>query len=239
MVGSGVAAASGVEVLARPAARTSLADVVCRALREGITSGRLSPGVRLREVALARHFGVSTTPIREALRWLEREGLVEVQANRGAVVAGFDPREVAHLYEVREVLERRAVRRAAGAPEPRDFARVERLLAEAHAHVDEPDQVAFNRLDVEFHRAVSDLGGNPHLAEAAERVHRQIQGVRTRCAAPLPGRPAVSQAEHQALLSAIQRRDPGAAETLVRAHIEGVRDAVLQVLRTQAHGWAS
>lgn len=214
-------------------ARTSLADVVYQALRDAITSAVLSPGFRLREIALARHFGVSTTPIREALRRLEREGLVEVTPNRGAVVAAYNLRQVTDLYEVREVLECRAIRRAALARGPRDLSRVEALLAEAASVLEAPDQVEFNRLDVELHRALSDVGGNDQLAELAERVHRQIQSVRVRCAVHLPGRPTRSHAEHQAIVAAVEAGDADRAETLVRAHIDGVRDAVTRVLAGQ------
>ncbi len=95
--------------------RENLAEAVYRVLREAITDGSLPPGERLREIPLARRFGVSTTPVREALRRLEREGLVEINPRRGAVVPRFEPADIAQLYEAREVLECRAVRRAAEA----------------------------------------------------------------------------------------------------------------------------
>ena len=99
--------------LAAGGARQSLVDIAYVALRDAITSGALLPGTRLREAALARHFSISTTPVREALRRLDREGLVRLSPNRGAVVAEFDLREILDLFEIREVLECRAVRRAA------------------------------------------------------------------------------------------------------------------------------
>lgn len=209
--------------------RGSLADMAYAALRDAISSGTLGPGLRLREAALAKHFGVSPTPIREALRRLEREGLVEVSLNRGAAVAAVSRQEIVDLYEIREVLEERAVRRAAEAAQ-RDFARIEALQAEAETAVTEPDQVQFNRLDIEFHRALNDLGGNVQLAELAERIHRRIQGVRVRLSVHVPGRPIVSHAEHQAILSAVQTRDPDRAASLINAHIVGVRDVVVHVL---------
>src|SRR5581483_10966094 len=96
--------------------RESLADQVYGRLREAITSGALAPGLRLREVPLSQQFGVSTTPVREALRRLENDGLVETNPHRGALVAGFSLRVVGELFEVREVLERRGARLAAAAP---------------------------------------------------------------------------------------------------------------------------
>lgn len=215
-------------------ARASLADVVYQALCSAVTSGTLKPGFQLRENALARHFGTSSTPVREALRRLDREGLVKVQPNVGTVVAAYNLREVTNLYTVREVLECHAIRCAAEASRPHDFERVDRLLADAEGYLDAPDQVAFNHLDVELHRAMNDLGGNEQLAELAERVQRQIQGVRMRCSVYLAGRPAISHAEHQAVVEAVRTRDASRAETLLRAHIQGVRNAVARVLMTEA-----
>lgn len=209
--------------------RENLAEVVYRVLREAITDGSLAPGERLREIHLARQFGVSTTPVREALRRLEREGLVDISPRRGAVIPAYDLREIEHLYEARELVECRAVRRAAEAP-ARDFSRVDALFDEASTVLDDPDQIRFNRLDVELHRALNDIGGNKQIADLAERVHRQIQRIRVRCAIHLQGRPRVSHAEHAAMVEAVRARQADRAEELARAHIQGVRDAVRRAL---------
>jgi DNA-binding GntR family transcriptional regulator len=111
----------------RAAGPTGLATAVYEALRAAISHGQLPPHYHLRENPLAAHFGVSSTPVREALRRLEREGLVVVRPNRGAVVQAFDRRSALNLYEVRELLEVEAVRQAALAPE-RDLRPAERLL---------------------------------------------------------------------------------------------------------------
>src|SRR5690349_14968347 len=145
--------------LAAGGTRQSLVDIAYVAVRDAITSGELLPGTRLREAALAKHFAISTTPVREALRRLDREGLVRLSPNRGAVVAEFDLREILDLFEVREVLECRAVRRAAG-QRTRDVARAEKLMASAAPHIVKFDRVEWNRLEVAFHRAINDLGGN-------------------------------------------------------------------------------
>lgn len=212
--------------------RESLADVVYGALREAITSGSLAPGYRLRETPLSSHFGVSATPIREALRRLERDGLVWVSPHRGAAVAAFNVDEVIALYEVREVLENRAVRRAAESP-IRELARVDALLAQAESVLAESDQVQFHRLDLRFHRALSEVGGNMPLAELAEQIHGRIQGVRARCSVHLSGRPAVSHAQHLAIVAAVRDGDPDRAEAMVRAHIYSVRDAVVPLLKVE------
>lgn len=206
-----------------------LADAVADALRDAITDGAVSPGWRLREVALAKHFGVSATPVREALRRLEREGLVVVDPYRGATVTALTAAELADLYEIHELLECRAVRRAAGAGE-RSLAGLDAVLAEAETKLTEPDQTAFNRLDLAFHRALNRLGGNVPLAEMIEQLHRRIQSVRIRQAGHLPGRPALSHAQHLEILRAVRLGQADRAEALAREHIRSVRDAVEDVL---------
>src|ERR1700730_8872448 len=120
--------------------RQSLVDVAYVALRDAITSGVLVPGSRLREAQLASHFSISTTPVREALRRLDREGLVRLSPNRGANVTEFNLREVVDLFEVGEVVECRAVRRAAG-QRLRDLKPAEAVLAVAAGQVAQRDRV--------------------------------------------------------------------------------------------------
>src|ERR1700730_263863 len=143
-------------------ARQSLVDIAYVALRDAITSGVLVLGSRLREAQLASHFSISTTPVREALRRLDREGLVRLSPNRGAVVREFNLREIVDLFEVREVLECRAARRAAG-QRSREVKQAEAVLAVAAKQVTQQDRVEWNRLEVAFHRAINDLSGNFEL----------------------------------------------------------------------------
>lgn len=215
--------------------RRSLADAVHHALGEAITHGTMAPGARLREVEVATQLGVSATPVREALRRLEREGLVTVSPHRGATVVAFTPAEIADLYEVHEILESHAVRRAAEVAD-RDTSALERLLVEEEATLTEPDQQAFNRLDLRFHRTLNDLSGNAPLAELTEQVHRRIQSVRIRFEVHLPDRPTQSHAQHKELIAAVHDGNADRAEALARAHIRTVRDAVLKILGDPAEG---
>lgn len=211
-------------------ARRSLSDAVFHALREAITDGRLAPGTRLREVALARQLGVSPTPVREALRRLEHEGLVTATSHRGAIVADVSAETMADLYELHEVLETFAVRRAAERG-PHDLAPVEAVVEEIAASLELADQVEFNRLDLHFHRLLNELSGNAQIAEMAEQTHRRIQAARVRLDIHLPDRPRQSQAQHRALLDAIDRGDAAEAERLARAHIRAVREPVLAMMK--------
>lgn len=211
------------------AIRASTAETIYQALREAITSGTLAPADRLREQHLSRHFGVSSTPIREALQRLSQDGLVEIQPNRGAVVATLDRKGIADLYEIREVLEERAVRLAAEAPS-QDFTRIDALMAQIEPHLAEADQLTYNRLDVELHREINLLSGNRALADLAEQMQRRIQVVRSRYAIQLAGRPVLSNQEHVKLLLAIRQHDPDLAAQRLREHVRSVRTAVLQIV---------
>jgi DNA-binding GntR family transcriptional regulator len=214
-----------------------LADAVSDALRDAISDGRLAPGLRLREVMLARQLGVSATPVREALRQLEREGLVAVDPHRGAAVAALTVGEFVDLYEIHEILECRAVRRAAEADwDGGEIDRLETLLADAEPLLGQPEQTQFNRLDLAFHLRLNRLSGNHALAELTVQLHRRIQAVRVHCVGHLPGRPADSQAQHREILEAVRRRDADRAEALARAHIRSTRDAVVRVLGAATTG---
>jgi len=205
----------------------SLVDQIRDSLYAAITSGVLDPGTRLREIPLSEHFGVSTTPIREALRRLEHEGLVEVSPRRGAVVTALDEATVSNLYDLRLILESAAVRLAAEAGRPLD--RVDELMTQAEAYIDEQPQVTFHRLDVQLHRAIGELSGNGELAAMMEHVHQRIQAVRVRCA--VPGRLRIAHGQHAEIVEAIRTGDADAAEAAVRRHITSAKENVLGVLR--------
>jgi len=209
--------------------RGSLVDQVRDSIHAAITSGRLDPGDRLREIPLSKHFGVSTTPVREALRRLESEGLVQVQPRRGAVVMALEDAVVSDLYDLRLILEVEAVRLAAAEPDL-ELGRVYGLLGELERLVDEGD-AAFAEADVRLHRAINDLGGNRELAAEAERVHRRIQAARVR--ASVPGRLRTAQDQHAEIVEALRKRDPELAQEAVRRHITSAKENVLGFLKSR------
>lgn len=229
----------GVATLPPLPAGRGLADSVHDTLLDAITRGAIAPGSRLPEVALARQLGISPTPVREAIRSLEREGLVEVHRNRGASVVATTAAELANLYDLHETLEGDALVRAAeragagGTSVEQALAVAARLLDEIDTILSNADQVAFNRLDLAFHRELNALSGNPILVTTIERFHRRIQAARIHYDVCLPGRPERSQAQHRRLLEAVRRGEARQAGDLARQHIRNVRDPVLQLLRHQ------
>lgn len=209
--------------------RRSLSEEIFHTLRDAISDGRFAPGAPLREVALASQFGVSPTPVREALRRLERENLVTTFPHRGTVVAPTSPRLMANLYEMHEVLEAFAVRRAA-ARAPHDLTAHFSILRSLDDSLNRKSQHQFNRLDLKFHRLLNDLGGNDQISERIEQTHRRIQATRLRLDIDLPDRPRQSQAQHRELIRAIERGDADGAERIARLHIGSVRTAVLAAM---------
>lgn len=171
--------------------------------------------------------------MREALRRLAFDGLVELLPRRGAVVAAPDVAEVNDLYVTRAILECSAAELAAASP-ARDLSTVDASLAQEATILTEADQRAFNACDITFHRALSDLAQNRVLAQEAERLHRQIQAVRARASVHLPNQPVRSHEQHLAIVQAVREGEGAKARRLVDEHIGTVRDAVLEVLRSES-----
>lgn len=182
---------------------------------EGIQSGSLAPGTRLRETELAELTGLSRTPIREALSRLQLEGLLTMDATRGLIVTELDHSMASELYAMREVLEGTAARLAArhASDVEIDFLReinvrdAQLTTAEALA--------ANNRL---FHETLYRCAHNRYLVKTLNTLQESMMLLgRTTLAAP--GRAETSRAEHAAIVEALARRDPDAAEQAARAHI--------------------
>lgn len=215
------------------AAAPTLVEGIQNALREAIATGRLPSGYRLREIPLAAHFECSTTPVREALRKLEHEGLVKVYPRRGAEVTAFSLSEVEHLYEARLVLETYATRRAAERkPSQAELEPVHDLLARQEEAIS--DAAGRPPLNAEFHEALTALAGNTVISELAARLTRQIEAVQARSGTAVKEghQPAVKA--HRAILRAMAKGDADRAEKLMREHLEWTRQAVSDSMRENA-----
>jgi DNA-binding GntR family transcriptional regulator len=200
-------------------------------LRTAILDGQLAPGERLRAEALAGRFGTSRTPVREALLMLEREGLVDVQPNRGAIVRSFDPEDLLDLYDVRALIEPHAAARAATRIAPAALARL-RELCDAAADPDATvaDQIVFNE---EFHRIVVEAAESPRLVAAMRAVAGIPREFRTAFWASEQQR-AQSLFCHCELVTAFAAGQAGLAEAVMRMHILGAREFLLQAVQEHA-----
>ena len=198
-------------------------------LLEEVLEGDLRPGEILVETALGKRFGVSRTPIREALRMLEQDGVLE-RVNRGMRVRQTSSEEVLEIYGVRIILEAAAARDAASRRTDYDLATLDRIFGTmAAAKGASPQELA--TINRSFHRAIWQAAGNRTLADLLERlaVHLRRYPATTY---QRPGRWEEALEEHRRLLEAIRARDPELAATIADAHMTASRDVRIDMIRT-------
>jgi DNA-binding GntR family transcriptional regulator len=197
----------------------SVVDHVYAALRERILSGDLPRGTKLRQTSLANDLGVSRTPLREALRRLSTEGLVEFAPNRGATVSELDFGNMRHAWSARVALEPGAARLAAERRHPPAIAAMRAAIDHQRSvGGDKNESFAANRA---FHLALAAASGNPHLTRFAEMLWVPRIGVPIyQAQAAEPAGPQAWADEHERIADAIDSGDADAAERLTRAHVQ-------------------
>ena len=207
----------------------SVVDQVYAAIRERITSGSLARGARVHQEDLAEELGVSRTPVREALRRLAAEGLVEMRTNRGARVADVDQAGMRVSYEARTVIEPGAAGLAAGQRLDEPLARMRAAVAAQRRSLRNVQRsFEANR---EFHLALAAASGNEFLSQFAERLwvarigetiyERQVQ---------TQERMLLDVREHEQILEAIEAGDGRRAESLTRRHLADAMKRSLDIL---------
>jgi DNA-binding GntR family transcriptional regulator len=207
----------------------TVAGLVAERLRGEIVAGDLPAGSRLRQVEIARRFGVSTTPVREALAALQREGLVRLHPQRGAVVFVPTVADLREHYEIRAALEALAAARAAERFEP-DWARPLEVLLDEMAGA--PPAGRYLELNQRFHTGVYERSGRPRLVDmiAALRDASSAYLNIYRAAADFPVERL--DAEHREILAACVARDSERAAAAARAHLEHTVEHVASRLET-------
>ena len=203
-----------------PEADESLVDEIAANIRARIMSGEFAIGTPLRQAALAEEFGVSRTPIREALRQLQNGGLIEVLPNRGAVIRVPTPWEVREAYEVRAELEGMAARRAAERitrAQLRTLSESNKVLRRALDVAGSPDTQAAND---SFHTIICAAAGNEWLTAMVARINESFP--RNVSSLALAGNERHRQenvAEHDEIIAAFEAGDPTRAREAMHAHI--------------------
>jgi DNA-binding GntR family transcriptional regulator len=215
---------SGGQVRTIGADHVALREQVLAELRRRIVDGDYAQGERLTETRLADDFGVSRNPVREALRVVEAEGFVQILPRRGAVVATLDDTAVRDLFAVREQLETLAAGLAAERATANDMAHLRRLLDQASSATDAKDFDLVAELNSAFHRGVIEVSGNRWLLSISAAMYHHVHWVfRVGAAQRAPH----SWEEHIRLVEAIEARDPAAATTAAREHVEAAAKAAL------------
>jgi len=195
---------------------SSLHGQVIAELREAILTGRLKAGERLVEERIADELGVSRNPVREAIRALASEGLIEVAARRGASVAVMSEQEARETIEVRALLEGHNARLAARRHDTRVIKRIEAVLNKGTAAVNAGHFDQLYRLNQEFHSELAAAGQNRVLGDLLQR----LRGRTAMLFAPMsPSRQSRSWNEHAGILRAIIDGDERAAATLAAEHV--------------------
>ncbi|MFG2298662.1 GntR family transcriptional regulator [Streptomyces sp. NPDC048603] len=202
-------------------ARHFVRGQVLDALRAALLEGELVPGEIYSGPALGERFGVSATPVREAMQQLAMEGAVECLPNRGFRVVVRTPRELAELAEVRALLEVPVMLRLARTVPPEAWESLRPAAAATGEAAASGDLAGYAEADRAFHRAVLSLSGNGQLLQVADDLHRRAQW-------PSAGVPRLRRAdlvadaaEHSALLEALVAGEVGTVEALVREHFAG------------------
>ena len=195
-----------------------LSDGLRERLEEEIVTGVLAPGDRLEEIALAVRFGVSRTPIREALLHLAAAGFVAYRPRRGAVVAEVGPRRLVEMFAVMAELEAMSARLAARRAEPEDVAAIQAAHEESRAAAAARDVDAYYRLNELFHVAVRRAARNGFLFEQTDALQKRLRTYR-RLQLRARDRVAVSFREHEAIATAIEAGDAEAAARAMREHV--------------------
>ena len=201
-----------------PLAIASVVDQVYAAIRNRIVQGGLERGARIHQEDLAEELGVSRTPVREALRRLAAEGLVEMRTNRGARVADIGVAEMAAAYEARLVIEPGAARLAGALRPPAPLARMRAALAaQRRATPNVRRSFDANR---EFHLALVQASGNGFLVQFVQRLWvARIGEVIYERQSETPERMQLDADEHEQILAAIEAGDGRRAESLTRRHL--------------------
>lgn len=209
-----------------------LRDVVFQTLRQSILHGELKPGERLMEIHLAERLGVSRTPIREAIRKLELEGLVEMIPRRGAVVASITEKDLKDVLEVRRTLEILAGEVACERITPELLEELKRA-EEEFSNLKETEDV--NRLaaaDVRFHEIIYMATGNDRLIYILNNLREQMYRYRLEYLKDRTSRERLDK-EHQEIYLGIKNGDKKAVSQAICIHIDNQETAILAGLREQ------
>lgn len=211
----------------------TLRELTLDKLRGAIVQGYFKPGARLVERTLCDELGVSRTVVREVLRHLETEGLVEIVARQGPIVARLDPSQVGEIYELRSLLEANAARACAQQATPELVARLRGIRRHIEAAFAASDVSSVLDYTEQFYDAMFDGAGKLVSLSVVKSLNARINRLRALTIAS-PGRSEESNREMNALLDAIERRDGEAAAVASCAHIKRTAELALNTLAEQS-----
>jgi DNA-binding GntR family transcriptional regulator len=211
----------------------SLMETTAEQIREAIVTGELPLGSKLSEQRLADIFGVSRSPVRDALASLQTEGLVNISAKRGSFVFTPDLKEVDDLCEYRAVLEAAALRMALARNPEALVSGLSKSIAEMQAALEQQDVRRYTRGDLQFHKTIIETCGNRSIAQAYERTISPVMALRTHLFTIMNATLDRSMEEHAGLVDACRSGDAGEAVRLLEEHVSHLVDAFRTALAEQ------
>jgi DNA-binding GntR family transcriptional regulator len=216
------------EVISIP--RAALHVQVAQRLRQLLVEGRIAPGAKLNERELSERLNVSRTPLREAIKMLAAEGLVELLPNRGAVAVSLTEEDILHTFEVMAGLEAQAGELAAQRITEHELAEIQAMHFEMMAAYTRRDLSTYYTLNARIHSAISAAARNPVLTQVYQQVNARLQALRFR--SNQDGEKwKNAMNEHEKMIEALAAHDGGAMRQVLLSHLRNKRDVVLEQLR--------
>ena len=210
--------------------RLALHDQVAARLRTMLVEGQIAPGAKLNERELCEQLRVSRTPLREAIKLLAAEGLVDLLPNRGAVAVKLTEADVLNTFEVLAMLEGMSGELAAQRISDGELAEVRALHYEMMACFARRDLSGYYRINAQIHAAINDAAKNPVLTSTYRSINARVQSLRFRTNQnDAKWKSAV--AEHERMLEALTARDAAALRKVLVEHLLRKRDTVLELMR--------
>lgn len=210
--------------------RAALHEQVALRLRQMLVENRIAPGAKLNERELAEVLRVSRTPLREAIKMLAAEGLVELVPNRGAIAVSLSETDVLHTFEVMAGLESMSGELAAQRVTDGELAEIKAMHFEMLAAYTRSDLSNYYRLNARIHAAINAAAKNPVLTVTYNQVNARLQALRFR--SNQDGEKwKRAMAEHEKMVAALQARDAPAMRKVLLEHLNNKRDVVIDQLR--------
>lgn len=210
--------------------RGALHDQVTRSLRALLVEGRIAPGAKLNERQLCEALHVSRTPLREAIKRLAAEGLVDLLPNRGAVAVRLSEADVEHAFELLATLEGLSGELAASRASDAEIAEIRALHFEMCACHARQDLSGYYRLNARIHQAINRAARNPVLERTYTQLNARVQSLRFRTNQD-SAKWQHAVAEHDRMVQALAARDGASLRQVLVQHLQRKRDAVLQLMR--------
>ena len=213
------------------AGEASLHETLVSRMRQLMIEGTLENGQRIPEAELCRMFGVSRTPLREALKVLAVQGFVQLRPNRGSIVAPIDPEQIQPIFELKGALERLIGMTAAERVTPADLDAIDALHHELGAALEQEQMDDYTRLNYAFHKGLARISGNALMCETYEGLQQRIWRYRFVVNEDF-SRVADSFSEHEQIMIALRARTPLDLAARLEAHNMRTCEAMLRAMQT-------